>query len=118
MTAIELKPLIPAKDFKLSKAFYLELGFNLVFENDQMIQFSLDYTSFLLQNFYNSDLANNLVIHLLVDDALYYWHKWKQIKIDIKYQVLISEPQNQPWGMCDFVLKDPSGVLWRVGNQL
>jgi len=28
--------------------------------------------------------------------------------------VAVGEPTDQPWGMRDFTLFDPGGVLWRV----
>jgi uncharacterized glyoxalase superfamily protein PhnB len=35
-----------------------------------------------------------------------------------KYSVNVSEITEQPWGMLDFVLHDPSGVLWRFGQNV
>ena len=32
------------------------------------------------------------------------------------FGVRVDAPRNQPWGMRDFTLVDPSGVLWRVGQ--
>lgn len=59
---------LPAKDFKLSKQFYLDSGFNLDWEaaDDSMATFSLENQAFMLQNFYVKELANNLMMHVLV----------------------------------------------------
>jgi uncharacterized glyoxalase superfamily protein PhnB len=35
-----------------------------------------------------------------------------------KYGVWAERPQDRPWGMRDFVIVDPSGVLWRVGQNI
>ncbi|MAX82309.1 MAG: glyoxalase [Crocinitomicaceae bacterium] len=118
MNLLELKPFIPAKDFKLSKKFYLDIGFTLEGCNNQLAHFSFQKKGFLLQNFYNKELASNMVLHLLVDDAHLWWKKWKNNKIDTTYNVLLSEPENQPWGMCDFTLHDPSGILWRISHSI
>jgi hypothetical protein len=34
-----------------------------------------------------------------------------------RYGVPISPIQQQPWRMRDFVLGDPSGVLWRIAQN-
>jgi uncharacterized glyoxalase superfamily protein PhnB len=34
-----------------------------------------------------------------------------------RYKVLFTKIEKQPWGMLDFVLKDPTGVLWRFGQN-
>ena len=34
-----------------------------------------------------------------------------------RYKVLLTKIEKQPWGMLDFVLKDPTGVLWRFGQN-
>jgi uncharacterized glyoxalase superfamily protein PhnB len=35
-----------------------------------------------------------------------------------RFGVRIGEPENQPWAMRDFVLFDPSGVLWRIAQNI
>lgn len=30
----------------------------------------------------------------------------------------LTPPAEQPWGMVDFVLTDPSGVMWRIAHNL
>jgi predicted lactoylglutathione lyase len=39
MTAVELKAFVPAKDFKLSKRFYEDLGFSLAWDSDDLACF-------------------------------------------------------------------------------
>ena len=74
--------------------------------------------SFLLQNFYEPHHAQNFMMHLLVKD-INKWHDYF-ISNDIpeKYGIKISEITKQPWGMFDFTLIDPSGVLWRFGQNI
>ena len=33
------------------------------------------------------------------------------------YYHFFTKIEKQPWGMLDFVLKDPTGVLWRFGQN-
>ena len=35
-----------------------------------------------------------------------------------RFGVEIGTPENQPWAMRDFTLFDPSGVLWRVAQNI
>ncbi|MCJ8298009.1 MAG: hypothetical protein MJK13_03605 [Pseudomonadales bacterium] len=53
------------------------------------------------------------MMHLLVKDAQV-WHL-QLAGISEKYKVKITAVTEQPWGMLDFVITDPSGVLWRIG---
>jgi len=50
-----------------------------------------------------------------VDD----WHR-KLLEDDIpaRFGVRLGALENQPWAMRDFVLHDPSGVLWRISENL
>ena len=113
-----LKPFVPAKDFAISRQFYLDLGFSQDFESPDLVGFSLGSVSFLLQNFYDPALANNLMLQLIVDDAHGWYHRIAQLELAQKYAIKCTEPAEQPWGVLDFVLIDPSGVLWRISEDL
>jgi predicted lactoylglutathione lyase len=65
MSAIEVKAFVPSKDFALSKRFYQELGFNLGWSSDQLAYLHHGNSSFLLQNFYVKEHADNFMMHLL-----------------------------------------------------
>jgi uncharacterized glyoxalase superfamily protein PhnB len=117
LKTIELKVFVPAKDFELSKQFYSDLGFTKASDNAGIAYFHCGACCFLLQDFYDQSLAENLMMHLLVEDVA----AWHQALLDAdianKYQVNLSEVVEQPWGMLDFTLHDPSGVLWRIGQN-
>jgi uncharacterized glyoxalase superfamily protein PhnB len=117
LETVEIKAFIPAKDFELSKRFYQDLGFTLASTFDDVAYFHQGNTSFLLQNFYKKDFAENLMMHLLVIDLEAWWNHVQQQNIAGKYAVKIVPPAQQPWSMRDFVVIDPSGVLWRIGQN-
>lgn len=73
LRAIELKPFVPARDFALSRRFYADLGFSEASEVGGVAFFHHGEVSFLLQDFYNKELAENLMLHLLVEDVAA-WH--------------------------------------------
>ena len=118
LTAIEIKAFIPAADFELSKQFYQDVGFTMASDESVIPYFYHGDCSFLLQDFYEPVHAQNFVIHMLVED-IYSWHQQiVDAGIAEKYDVPFSIVEKQPWGMLDFVLKDPSGVLWRFGQNM
>ncbi len=116
MTTVEVKAFVPAKDFDLSKQFYRDLGFDLAWADDHLAEFRHGSSSFLLQNFYNEVHAGNFMMHLLVEDVDAWWRHVEDQGLSAKYSVVHAEPPADRGGMRDFVLVDPTGVLWRVGQ--
>lgn len=117
LKTIELKAFVPAKDFELSKRFYQDFGFTLVSDSNGVAYFRHENVSFLLQNFYVKELAENFMMHLLVESVDAWWANIQERKIAEKYGVRILPPEQRPWTMRDFVLIDPSGVLWRIAEN-
>ena len=114
----EIKAFVPAKNFELSKQFYLDLGFTLASEGGGIAYFHFGYVSFLLQDFCTEALAENFMMHILVEDVNAWWSHVHTTGILSKYSVSITAMENQPWRMRDFCLHDPSGVLWRIGQNI
>lgn len=115
---VEIKAFIPARDFELSKSFYGDLGFNMASDEAGVAYFHHGAASFLLQDFYVAEQANNFQMHLLVDDVDAWHQHIAHADIAIRYGVRVGPVELQPWGMRDFVLFDPSGVLWRIGENV
>lgn len=122
---IELKATLPAKDFELSKRFYQDLGFTLCWGAEGNLAYfhygehgSHAKVGFLLQRFYVKELAENLMMHLLVKDVDAWWAAIQEKKLLEKYGVQGGPPEDRPWQMRDLVLFDPSGVLWRIAQGI
>src|SRR5262249_53334259 len=114
---IELKAFIPSKDFDHSKRFYQDIGFVLASGSNGIAYFHCANVSFLLQNFYIKESAENLMMHLLVESVDSWWTKIRDARIAEKYGVKVTVVEQRPWRMRDFVLIDPSGVLWRIAEN-
>lgn len=118
LTTVEIKAFVPAKDFEVSKSFYQAIGFTKASDEHGIAYFHAGNCSFLLQDFYVKEQAENFMMHLLVEDA----HAWHQQVMDSgvidQFNVKVSAITQQPWGMLDFTVHDPSGVLWRVGQNI
>lgn len=117
LRTVEIKAFVPARDFGLSKRFYQDLGFVMASDSDGIAYFHHGETSFLLQDFYNETLASNLMMHLLVEDVDAWSAQVAASGIATKYGVKVTPVEQQPWRMRDFVVIDPSGVLWRIAQN-
>lgn len=118
MDTIEIKAFLPAQDFDLSKRFYLDLGFTMAWGSDEMAYLHAGRSSFLLTRFYEKPFAENLMMSLLVVDVEAWWQHVVAQDLGARYGVRVNPPEDRPWGMRDFTIDDPSGVLWRIGQSI
>jgi catechol 2,3-dioxygenase-like lactoylglutathione lyase family enzyme len=118
LTAVEIKAFVPARDFAASKAFYAQLGFELPWSSEDLAYVRHGSTSFLLQKFFVPEHAGNFMMHLLVEDVDE-WHRHVlSCGVVQEFGSHVEPPADRPWGLRDFPLTDPSGVLWRIGQNI
>ncbi|MDC8760519.1 VOC family protein [Janthinobacterium fluminis] len=115
--ALEIKVFVPAKNFKLSMAFYEALGFEVVSIRHGVALLSLGECSFLLRDGDVTEQSGNCMMHLLVDDVDAWWQYLSDAELGARFEVRMSPVADQPWGTRDFKLNDPSGVLWHIGQH-
>jgi len=113
----EIKAFVPSRDFAVSQRFYRDLGFHMASEGGGVAYFHLGHVSFLLQDFCAEGLAENFMMHLLVEDVDAWWQQVQDSGVVARYGVRCTDIETQPWRMRDFCLSDPSGVLWRIGQN-
>lgn len=118
LKVVEIKAFVPARDHALSKRFYQDIGFTMASDGDGVAYFHHGEASFLLQDFCTPELASNFMMHLLVEDVDAWHRRLQDERIAERYGVKIGPVELQPWRMRDFVLFDPSGVLWRVAQNV
>jgi catechol 2,3-dioxygenase-like lactoylglutathione lyase family enzyme len=114
LKSIEAKAFVPARDFELSKRFYQSIGFTLVWSTPGLACFKHDKSLFLLQNFYVKEHADNFKMHLWVENVDEWWKHVSTAAAP--FGITVEPPEDRSWGMRDFPLIDPSGVLWRIGQ--
>ncbi len=115
---LDLKTFVPAKDFELSKRFYLDLGFRENWGNKDVCEMEIDGYRFLLQNFYVKEWAENFMMSLSVENADEWWNHIKNSGLLDKYDLHTAKPPAlQPWGLRVLYLTDPTGVLWHIADQ-
>jgi len=112
---VQLNAFVPAKDLAVSKEFYSELGFRLVWSNDDVAQFQIGSYTFLLQKFYVPEHANNFMMALRVEDADAWWKHIEALDLKEKYKLhTVKPPAMQPWGIRVLYISDPTGILWHI----
>ena len=79
--------------------------------------FSMGSLSFILQNFYRPELADNLMVQMLVREHRSWWAAQRPYALVEGYAVKEPlPPAQQPWGMKVGFVFDPSGVLWHIAE--
>jgi hypothetical protein len=111
------RPFLPSKDFAASKSFYEKIGFKKLLDSDVAI-FELGANSFILQNYYKKEWAENCMMQLMVDDLDAWWMHIEALDLVATFGVASPRPPAiQPWGLRVAFVYDPSGVLWHVAER-
>lgn len=117
LAVTELKAFVPAQDFALSKRFYADLGFTQRSEGGGVAYFACGPCAFLLQDYYQKDFAENCMMHLLVPDVAAWLRHVQAADLVGRYGAKVTELIEQPWGITEFVVIDPAGVCWHIGQN-
>jgi hypothetical protein len=108
------RPVVPAKDFDKSLRFYADIGFKAKILAPGLAEMTLGACSFLLQDHYVQQWADNFVIHLFVSDVHQWWSHIQSLDLPARYGTKASSPKLASWGTEVAGMVDPSGVLWRL----
>lgn len=113
-----MRPFLPAKDYAQSQAFYEALGFEMAPLGPALCVMRLGVNEFLLQEFYVKDFAENLAMHMLVDDLDAWWRHIEEIDLAQRFGVQAPRaPKLEPWGLRVAYVFDPAGVLWHFAER-
>jgi len=116
MKTKSIRPFIGAKDFKLSRLFYQELGFQESVLEPKMSYFKWDGMGFYLQDAYVKDWIDNTMIFVEVEDVDQFWKDLISLDLAKKFNnVKLTPIRDYDWGRECF-LHDPSGILWHFGQ--
>src|SRR5215469_2688288 len=108
-----MRPIIPAKAFDVSTRFYTELGFRSRPLAERLIEMEIGAYSFILQDYYVKEWADNFAMHVLVTDLAAWWEHVTALDLPARYPgVRTGAPTEESWGLVAGLV-DPSGVLWR-----
>ena len=114
--AKSIRPFIGAKDYSISRKFYIDLGFNEIVIAPKMSLFQYGDMGFYLQDAYVKDWIDNTMVFLEVDNVSDFWEQLLVLDLPSKYeQVRVISIKEYDWGKECFII-DPSGVLWHIGE--
>ncbi len=114
-TVQAMRPVVPAKHFEASRQFYVDLGFQPSPLADRLVEMRLGVFSFILQDYYVREWAENCVVHVTVSDLKLWWDHIASLDLPGRYGVKIKAPQSEGWAEVAGVT-DPCGVLWRFAE--
>ena len=90
-----IRTFIPSKDHELSRDFYKDLGFEISWEDKDLVIFGQGRQTFFLQRYYNKVWAENFMMQAFVNDLEALFNHVKELKKKYKMRVrsLCSEVQ-------------------------
>jgi hypothetical protein len=111
------RPFLPAKDFKASLRFYQMIGFEAHLLGETMAELNLGTHAFLLQGHYVKAWAENMMMHVLVEDVGAWWRHIDSLALAKQFNVPPpAAPKVEPWGLTVAYVWDPSGILWHFAE--
>jgi hypothetical protein len=111
-----IRPFIGSKNFKISRNFYRDLGFEESIISHDMSYFKSGEMGFYLQDAYVKDWIDNTMIFMEVDDVKRFFKELLVLNLPSKYEGVRLVPiREEEWGRECF-LHDPSGILWHFGE--
>jgi catechol 2,3-dioxygenase-like lactoylglutathione lyase family enzyme len=114
--ANSIRPFIGAKDFKTSRSFYRDLGFEETVLFHNMSVFKTKGIGFYLQDAYVKDWIDNTMLFLEVEDVNRLWKDLVGLDLASRYEgVRLTPVKKFDWGS-ECYLHDPSGILWHFGE--
>lgn len=126
MIAIEardVRPFVPAQDFEQSKAFYVALGWKLLWSGRTLALLENCGHRFYLQAYYVKEWADNCMLHISVDDAMASYALAERVLSSGRFPgARVSAPKREDYGALVTYVWDPVGVLlhlaqWEPGEK-
>lgn len=122
LTGGRAEPILPSRDLAETRAFYKKLGFEPWWGDGGPWEYEIVS-------------RGNLVVHFFQESSLIpsecdsgcYWRVGDADALHGEFAALglpgagiprLTAPADQPWGMREFTLVDPSGNLVRIGHEL
>jgi catechol 2,3-dioxygenase-like lactoylglutathione lyase family enzyme len=117
------EPILPSRDLDETRAFYEAIGFRPWFR-DGGVNASYEILSrghLVVHFFLERQLdpaANDAGCYLRVADADRFHQECSVLNLPPSGIPRVNPPRDEPWGMREFNLVDPSGNLLRIGHDL
>lgn len=112
MNIKQIRTFLPSKEFKVSRQFYIDLGFEIKWEDEKLVEFGNSTQSFFLQDYYVKEWVDNCMLQLITNDLDVLYEK--VVSLVEKYEhIKVKAIFKADFGRT-FHLIDPTGVLWHM----
>lgn len=113
----DVRPFVPAKDFEVSKDFYVSLGWVIEWSDDSLALMENANQRFYLQRYYVKEWAENSMLHITVEDAQSSYAQVSELLDSGRFPgARVSEPKREPYGALVTYVGDPAGVLLHLAQ--
>jgi catechol 2,3-dioxygenase-like lactoylglutathione lyase family enzyme len=116
------EPILPARSLDETRTFYEKLGFTPWSRGRGEWEYVIVSRGHLVVHFFAepglTPGVNETSCYWRVKDADRFYQEWAALKLPSEGIPRLTAPLDQPWGMREFTLVDPSGNLVRVGHDL
>ena len=113
------EPILPADNMTVTRVFYESLGFKAGYHHDR---YEILRRGTLVVHLEKRDdlvpATNDTSCYWRVADADALYGEWASLGLPSEGFPRLTAPADEPWGMREFTLKDPSGNLIRIGHEL
>lgn len=117
LQASDIRPFIPARDFDLSKDFYLALGCVIGWSDDKLALLEMGGQRFYLQRYYVKEWAENSMLHMTVANAQSCFEQISALLSTGRFPgARVSAPTLEPYGASVTYVWDPAGVLLHLAQ--
>ena len=107
-----ITPQLPVTDLEATLAWYRDvLGFETAWSNRGFGAVSSDSTEIFFQQTPRPIAPVTCCVRVEDADSLYVSYKDRGVEI-------IADIEDKPWGMREFLFRDPDGHLFRVGHMI
>lgn len=112
MIISNIRTFVPSESFIESKKFYSDLGFEILWEGEDLISFGNKDNNFFLQDFYNEEYSKNFMMQMHVKDLDELYIIAKNLS-NTYSSVKVNDIFEADYGRT-FHLIGPSGELWHM----
>jgi catechol 2,3-dioxygenase-like lactoylglutathione lyase family enzyme len=116
------EPILPARNIAETRAFYARLGFVPWWEASAARGYEIVSRGHLVVHFFSEPALtpgeNDTSCYWRVKDADRLYGEFAALNLPSQGIPRLTAPVDQPWGMREFALVDPSGNLMRIGHDL
>ena len=112
MNFLSLEPFVPSgADFESARNFFVELGFDLTWEEDGYAGFENNSCRFILQRYDKKEFAENFMLSVRIPDVETFRQSVVDKKLPEKYGIKVGATTQQPYGI-EVNIIDKAGVCW------